>query len=409
MVDFKFDKSTNCLAACSFGPDSMALLGMLMKDGIKPIVCHVNYHTRGDTSLYEEKALREFCEKNDLTIEVLDASKIKVEGNFEAWARKVRYMFFKQMYVKYHASCLFVGHQQDDLLETYVLQKDRNSVVATYGLDKERVIEGMRVVRPLLVYTKQDLLEYCHENQIPYSIDVTNFETKLKRNKIRHEIISKMSEAERDQMLTEISKENKELQEMENNLNEKIEIGDELDIRLILSFAKEDFASTIRKFVNKDGEFCKISHGQIDLIRQLCLSQSPNNSLKLDEKHTILKEYDVLVMADNESFDPYEFEMKEPSKLETKYFDLDFSMGAEDRKIKPSAYPIKIRCPKEGDEYIVGANLCPLRRLFIDWKMPLRLRKSWPVVENKDGKIVYVPRYRKQFLDNHISKFIIKL
>ena len=406
-IKLNLDKEKKYVVACSFGPDSMALLAMLLKKGIKPIVCHVDYHTR-DVSQYEEDSLREYCRQNNLVFECLDARQIKKEGNFEAWARTVRYMFFKQIYVKYDAACLFVGHQQDDLLETYVLQKDRNSVVARYGLKRETFYEGMKVVRPLLVYTKQDLLDYCNENHIPYSIDVTNFETKLQRNKIRHEIVSKMSAAERDQMLDEISKENKELEQMEQKLDEQFEIGDELDIRAILALENREFANVIRKFVNKNGNVYKLSNGQITTIRQMCLSQQPNNSLKLDDNYSLLKEYDVLVIGDNEDPKPYSFVMDKPGVYDTEFIFVDFTNGAGDRNIYADAYPITVRSPQEGDEAIVGGNLCSLRRLFIDWKMPLRMRKIWPVFVNKNGRIIYVPRYRKNFQEYHSSILKIK-
>ena len=84
-------------------------------------------------------------------------------------------------------------------------------------------------------------------------------------------------------------------------------------------------------------------------------------------------------------------------------------MGAEDRKIAIKDYPLTIRSHLCGDEYIVGGNLCYIRRLFIDWKMPSRLREKWPVVVSSSGNIVYVPRYRKSFIDTHKSVFKIKL
>ena len=408
MVDFEFDNTKNSIAAVSFGPDSMALLGMLQEKGIKPVVCHVNYHTREESN-YEEEALREYCEQNGLIFECLDTSEIKREGNFEAWARQVRYMFFKQMYVKYHAQALFVGHQQDDLLETYLLQKDRNSIVKTYGLGKITSLNGMKVIRPLLIYTKEDLLEYCHEKHIPYSIDVSNFDKKIQRNRIRHEILAKMSEAEREQMIGSIAGDNQEMDEFEEQLNEKIEIGEELEIRFILSLDERSFASVLRKFINKNCEVFKLSAGEIKSIRDICLSPQPNITFPLNDRFSIVKEYDVLVTSDNlQVAEPYSFVMNEPGILDTEHIYIDFSEGAEDRHIFASSYPITIRSPFPQDQAIVGGNLCSVRRLFIDWKMPQRLRKVWPVVVDKSGNVVYVPRYRKNYLESHNSVFKIK-
>jgi tRNA(Ile)-lysidine synthase len=407
MIEFKFKPNRNYLVACSYGPDSMALLDMVQKSGIKPIVCHVNYHAR-EESQAEEDALREYCNQRGLTFECLDASKIKVQGNFEAWAREVRYMFFKQMYVKYNADCLFVGHQQDDLIETYLLQKQRNNVVQHYGLKEVSTRQGMKVVRPLLIYTKQDLLDYCKENQVPYSIDVTNFQTKYLRNKIRHDVINKMTEEERDSILNTINDENKELDNFVENLNEKLTIGNELDIRTILAFSPREFGDTLMKFVNQTKKFINLSAGQIQEIRKMCLSTQPNISIQIAKGYYIIKEYDVLVVAKDSDFIPYSYILEKPGILDTKEFYIDFSMGADDRKISLKDYPLTIRSPLAGDEYIVGGNLCYVRRLFIDWKMPARLREMWPVVTSASGKIIYVPRYRKEFVDTHKSVFKIK-
>ncbi|MFA5481395.1 MAG: hypothetical protein WC282_03335, partial [Bacilli bacterium] len=61
------------------------------------------------------------------------------------------------------------------------------------------------------------------------------------------------------------------------------------------------------------------------------------------------------------------------------------------------------------DRYRVGDYETEVRRLYIDWKMPMRIRLSWPVVVNKDGIIIYIPRYRKKFAETNKSKFIIKV
>ena len=44
MIDFKFDESSTYLVAGTFGSDSMALIDMMVKKGIKPVVCSLNYH-----------------------------------------------------------------------------------------------------------------------------------------------------------------------------------------------------------------------------------------------------------------------------------------------------------------------------------------------------------------------------
>lgn len=136
MKKLNIDKNKTYLLACSYGPDSMALLDKLIKEHFKIVVCHVNYHKR-DISDFEEESLRKYCLDHNILIEILDTSSLKVVGNFQAWARDVRYEFFNTCYKKYDAAGLFVAHQQDDLIETYILQKNRNNYVNYFGIQEE--------------------------------------------------------------------------------------------------------------------------------------------------------------------------------------------------------------------------------------------------------------------------------
>ena len=63
------DKNKKYLLACSYGPDSMALFGMLLSENINFEVAHVNYHLRKESD-DEENGLRSFCELHNKTIYV---------------------------------------------------------------------------------------------------------------------------------------------------------------------------------------------------------------------------------------------------------------------------------------------------------------------------------------------------
>ena len=92
--EFDFDPKSTYLLACSFGPDSMALFHMLINRGIKPIACFVNYHKR-DVSNQEQIDFTKFCKEHNIPFEILDTAGMEQVGNFQSWAREVRYDFFK--------------------------------------------------------------------------------------------------------------------------------------------------------------------------------------------------------------------------------------------------------------------------------------------------------------------------
>ena len=153
------DKTKKYLLACSFGPDSMALFDMLLKEGYYFSVAHVNYHKR-DISNFEEESMRKICLDNNIKCFVLDTSKLPShKGNFQNWARVVRYKFFAEVLKKENLDAVLVAHHLDDLIETYEMQKSRNLVVDYLGLKESTIINDVPIIRPLLEYTKKELNE----------------------------------------------------------------------------------------------------------------------------------------------------------------------------------------------------------------------------------------------------------
>ena len=91
---------------------------------------------------------------------------------------------------------MLLAHHQDDNIETYLMQKQRKNLVKFYGIKEKTHIFGVNIRRPLLNYSKQDLLLYCQNNP--------NLQNVYLRNRIRHEIVSKMSNEERNNILNEM-------------------------------------------------------------------------------------------------------------------------------------------------------------------------------------------------------------
>ena len=84
-----------------------------------------------------------------------------------------------------------VAHHLDDLLETYIMQRDKKLSVDYYGLREFIVMDGLNVYRPLLKFEKKQLQAYCDDNKIDYGIDESNLSDDYSRNRIRHRVIDK--------------------------------------------------------------------------------------------------------------------------------------------------------------------------------------------------------------------------
>lgn len=391
MINKLLDKQKKYLLACSFGPDSMALLDMLKKNQIAFSVAHVNYHLRTESN-EEEKQLRTYCSQNNIEIFVCDNEKI-INKNIEAECRQIRYSFFAHIMKTFHFDCLLVAHHLDDLIETYLMQQKRNNLVTWYGLQFMTEIEGMHVLRPLLGYEKKYLLEYVITNKIPYAIDMSNFENLYLRNQIRHQTVEQMSLLDKKNLLIEIGQKNRHVQKI-------FEVINRIDLSRVSNLLKLDKVSlqyALNSMCKNSGIKTYVSKNQTMSIIQVLLSDKPNVIFRLSDQYFFEKSYQDCRFYSNDISAAYNFVFKDKiTPIETNDFYFDFLSQAKmnNLKISSSDFPITIRPICENDlvsfkNYKVRAN-----RLFIDWKMPIRIRKFWPVVVNSKDKIIYVPRYR---------------
>lgn len=400
MKKLNLDKNKTYLLACSFGPDSMALLDKLLKEKYKIVVCHVNYHKR-DISNFEEDSLKKYCSLHNVRFEVLDTTNLKIEGNFQAWARNIRYEFFKRCYQKYSASSLFVAHQQDDLIETYILQKNRNNYVSYFGIQEESNFLGMKIVRPLLDETKKELEEYNKINNVPYSIDVSNLSDDYRRNKIRHSVIEKLSVKEREAYLKDIKKDNENLlkirEKSQNLIHDNYLLVEELKC-----VDKDAFAYALFSLLNKV-DIYSISKKRIDSFIRMFDSTKANIKVKLNNDVNYFQEYGKIYVLKN--LIPYRYLISKVGEYSFKEFDVNLANIKQDNM----DYPLTIRPADNLDRYSIKSYNCSVRRLFIDWKMPLHLRKMWPLIVDKFGEVIYIPRYREKYVQKEGSIFKIQL
>lgn len=403
------DSNKYSLVAVSGGSDSMALLDILYNKNIKLIVCHVNYNVR-DSAYRDELIVRNYCEKRNIKLEVLKNIEYKKsDGNFENWARVIRYDFFKCVYDKYDCNCLYVGHNLDDLLETYFIQQKRDSKCDFYGLKDDSYIYGMNLKRVLLNYSKEELRLYCEENNIEYGVDETNFDETYLRNNIRHNLISKMSLEEKKKLVEEINLKNIEKEKEYNNshlLLDKCKLGNNIiDLKIFNELSNENKISVIYYFVIENVKR-RISIGKkrvLDLINKIN-SNKPNIVLGKFLEFVLYKEYDRLVIKKEVNEFSYTIDSL---KCDIGEFEI-CSKGKKLEKVVVSEdmFPLTLESYK-GDNSVIN-------RLFIDKKIPISERNSWPIVKDKLGRVLLVLNIKKFYniidsnCDNMIEFYIRK-
>ena len=404
MSVLNLDHNSKYLLACSFGPDSMALFYMLKKEGYKFDCAIVNYHLR-EESTSEVNGLLEYASKNNVTVHVHECNKTHSKLS-EAKCRDIRYDFFAKLFNENHYDALLVAHQQDDLIETYLIQKQRQNCPEFYGIKDETNIKGVRVIRPLLHFSKAYLEQLCVDNNVPYAIDKTNFDTSILRNKIRHEVVEKMDEIDREYILGEIAIENAKLVRVLMSIDTR-RIHDVDYLKSLDDFTLKYALNILAKSIDKSYFLSKENVGEIN---KAILSDKPNISFKIKNGLYFYKEYDKIDITNlEENFTGYEYVLTEPGELDTPYFYLNFTHDGENRNVYSDSYPLLIRNAKPDDFIFINGYRAEVKRLFIDWKMPLRLRSKWPVIVDKEGKVIYIPRYRKSFKLSDDLNFFVKL
>lgn len=399
-------KNKKYVLACSFGPDSMALFDMLLKEKFNFVVAHVNYHKR-DVSNFEEQEMKRVCAEHNVDCHVLDTSSLAVQGNFQDWARRVRYDFFQKVAESEKADAILVAHHLDDLLETYLMQQMRHNYVDYYGLKKETELSGVKVIRPLLMYTKKQLREYCELNAVPFSLDVSNDSDAYLRNKIRHQQISKMDLEAKMKLVDEIESKNQASTCKKDKLKAFIK-NNTIFVNDFLTLSQEEQAVLMDLLLKSQKVNYHFSAAHLKELVKALKHDKPNVVVQVSKSKKLIREYNLLKISEKIEGVDYKYIMSEPSRLDTPYFSIDLSKDLHRFHITIDDFPLTIRPVKPGDRSYINNIKKKVSRLYIDWKMPRELRSIWPLIFNKQDELVYVHRYYGRFSATDNKDFVVK-
>jgi len=172
------------LVMVSGGPDSVAMLRVLMDLGASPVVLHVDHGLRGEESREDARFVEEQCKGLGVACEV---RRIDLSGaNLQEAAREERYRISKETMRAHGLSVVATGHIADDVAETVLLNLARGAGMR--GLSGIPPARG-RFVRPLIERRKAEVLTYLEHLEQPYRIDPTNLAPKYARNRVRLEVL----------------------------------------------------------------------------------------------------------------------------------------------------------------------------------------------------------------------------
>lgn len=183
------------LCAFSGGADSTALLFALhalsLKNGGHVTAAHLDHGLR-EESLEEAEHCRNLCQQIGVVFtserrDVLDLARTHSMGIEEA-GRKARYDFLKEQAERQGATWIATGHHLGDLAEDVIMRLIRGAgwpgLSGMAALDRDR-----RLVRPLLLTTKETLVEFLNTLGIKWIEDASNQDAAMTRNRVRSSIL----------------------------------------------------------------------------------------------------------------------------------------------------------------------------------------------------------------------------
>ena len=196
--------STRVGVAVSAGCDSCALATLLARLrphlGIRKLVLlHLDHGLRPAAERRRDLEVLRRLAKRARTPLVVGRARVRAGGKgLEDAARSARLKFFARAVRRLRLGSIAVAHHLDDRIETFFLFLLRGS--GSRGLSSLRAVETLdrpgpiRIVRPLLPFTRADIRQFAASEKIEYHEDSTNIDPGFLRNRIRIELVPLLGE-----------------------------------------------------------------------------------------------------------------------------------------------------------------------------------------------------------------------
>ena len=422
------------LLGVSGGPDSMALLHYftsIHEDlNLNLIVLSADHRLRGEQGREDLEYVREVCKKWNVPFigTALDVKKYKRENRVgtQIAARKMRYRFFLEQMHEQEADYLALGHHADDQIESMLMEMVRTADSSSLsGIPVKRTFGNGLLIRPLLCVTKSKIEAYCRENNIIPKIDPSNKETTYTRNYYRKYIVPLLKEKNNNLHTT--------IQHLSESLTD--------DEKFLKQEAKKmvDHTVTFHKKSHEVSLFRKdfksyptaLQRRAYHLILNYLYDKLPKNLSYIHENYFFrLLNNDGNIEIDfprhlkvKKSYEKVIFYFAQSSSQDTSFHKViaipstvylpegKISVMYTEKLEKQHPYsllipvdtplPLHIRTRRPGDRMSwKGLNGSKkIKDLFIDEKIPIEKRNTWPIVTDNEGTILWLIGLKKKHFE----------
>ncbi|WP_343328707.1 tRNA lysidine(34) synthetase TilS [Polaribacter staleyi] len=419
-----FLKGKKLLIAISGGIDSVALTHLLSALKFNISLAHCNFNLRGKESDLDEAFVRELGKKLKLNTFVTQfKTKEFAEENKQSTqiaARNLRYDWFDKLIKDHQFDYLLTAHHADDHLETFLINLTRGAGLD--GLTGIPEING-NIVRPLLKFSRNDILTFVKENNISWREDKSNASTKYIRNKIRHQILPVLKEIN-PSLLETFAKTTEHLKESQQIIEDSIK---QVTLEILITdnnYIKINIEK-LEKLSNPKAYLYQLlkeyNFTEWNDVANLLAAQSGKQIFS--KTHTLLKDRDFLFLSkklststvDQFLIEENTIEITEPIHLK---LESVIEKSAENNQTiyvdkKRLDYPLKLRKWQDGDFFyptgMTGKK--KLSKYFKDQKLSLLEKQNTWLLCNNTNAIIWVVGYRldNRFKTTQQTKSVLKI
>lgn len=420
-LNFSFLKGKKLFIACSGGLDSVVLSQLMKKLDYEIALAHCNFSLRGKESDGDEMFVIGLAKNLEIPVfaETFNTKKFAEEKKVSTQmaARDLRYNWFAEILKDFKYEYVLTAHHLDDDLETFFINLSRGTGLnGLTGIPKE----NNKIIRPLLNFSREEILQYAKANNLKWREDSSNKKTDYLRNKLRLEVMPKFKESS-ESLLKNFQKTLQNLQASQSIIEDymalvfKLVVSEEVNsYKINIEKIKElpNTQALLYELLNGFGftEWEDVSH----------LLDAQTGKQVFSKTHRLLKNRNELVLTEidsekiNEEFLVSEEGITSPIKLKiepSKY------IGETEKNLifvasEKLNFPLKIRKWKSGDAFqpfgMKGKK--KLSKFFKDEKISLTEKeKIWLLLS--DEKIVWIIGHRMddRFKVTESTKKILKM
>ncbi len=421
-----FEPGQHVLLAISGGPDSVALVHLLKNCRISFALAHCNFKLRGKDSDADEAFCKQLAKQQGLEIytKQFDTKEFaqRQKMSIQLAARQLRYDWFYELLEKEWMNSLVTAHHASDVTETVLINLLRGTGIKGLKGIPEKTDW---IIRPLLPFTKEEILQYLKANNINYRLDKSNAEDKYERNFLRLKVIPLLKELQPnlDQvMLNNIANFKEEAAMVKKSLEKASKrILRKKKEQLILDKAALAKEKHIRSILHQNLGPLGFNATQLENIETNIRKKGLVGKMIYSPTHALTIDRNELVIKANLSQPAEQIVLHTLSEIaDVPYLKLHplkkFSPPAQNELVVDAStfiFPLTLRGKQKGDRFkpfgMKGFKL--LSDFLKDQKLNNFEKESCKLLVNGNGEIIWVLGYRsdERYRVTAESRDLIKL